>query len=80
MVRSLERDDATLDEENGIKECHPSWRESGDTPHWDMVLQLASGNLRAVRDRRVFDQTTYYYAACGSGNVVLSWVFFSLSF
>lgn len=26
--------------------------------------------------RRIFDKTTYYYAACGGGNLVLSWIFF----
>ena len=30
--------------------------------------------------RRIFDKTTYYYAACGSGNLVLSWVNFFLFF
>jgi putative flippase GtrA len=30
--------------------------------------------------RRIFDKTTYYYAACGSGNLVLSWVSFFLFF
>jgi putative flippase GtrA len=30
--------------------------------------------------RRIFDKTTYYYAACGSGNLVLSWVVFFFFF
>jgi hypothetical protein len=30
--------------------------------------------------RRVFDKTTSYYAACGSGNLVLSWIFFFVFF
>ena len=29
---------------------------------------------------RVFDKTTYYYAACGTGNLVLSWFLFFLFF
>lgn len=29
---------------------------------------------------RVFDRTTYYYAACGTGNLVLSWFLFFLFF
>ena len=27
---------------------------------------------------KLFDKTTYYYAACGAGNLVLSWVLFFL--
>lgn len=27
---------------------------------------------------KIFDKTTYYYAACGAGNLVLSWVLFFL--
>jgi putative flippase GtrA len=30
--------------------------------------------------RRIFDKTTYYYAACGSGNLVLSWILFFFFF
>ena len=30
--------------------------------------------------RRIFDKTTYYYAACGSGNLVLRWIFFFVFF
>jgi putative flippase GtrA len=30
--------------------------------------------------RRIFDKTTYYSAACGSGNLVLSWIFFFIFF
>ena len=30
--------------------------------------------------RRIFDKTTYYYAACGGGNLMLSWIFFYLIF
>lgn len=30
--------------------------------------------------RRIMDKTTYYYAACGSGNLVLSWILFFLFF
>jgi len=26
--------------------------------------------------KRLFDQTTYYYAVCGVGNLVLSWILF----
>ncbi len=29
---------------------------------------------------KVFDKTTYYYAACGVGNLVLSWVLFFVFF
>lgn len=29
---------------------------------------------------RIFDKTTYYYAACGTGNLVLSWFLFFLFF
>lgn len=27
---------------------------------------------------KIFDKTTYYYAACGAGNLVLSWILFFL--
>ena len=27
---------------------------------------------------KIFDKTTYYYAACGTGNLVLSWILFFL--
>ena len=27
---------------------------------------------------KIFDKTTYYYAACGMGNLVLSWILFFL--
>ena len=30
--------------------------------------------------RRVLDKTTYYYAACGGGNLVLSWLLFFVFF
>ena len=30
--------------------------------------------------KRIFDKTTYYYAACGTGNLVLSWILFFLFF
>lgn len=30
--------------------------------------------------KRLFDQTTYYYAVCGVGNLVLSWILFFLFF
>jgi putative flippase GtrA len=30
--------------------------------------------------RRFLDKTTYYYAACGTGNLVLSWVLFFVFF
>jgi len=29
---------------------------------------------------KIFDKTTYYYAACGTGNLVLSWVLFFVFF
>ena len=29
---------------------------------------------------RIFDKTTYYYAACGTGNLVLSWILFFVFF
>jgi hypothetical protein len=30
--------------------------------------------------KRLFDQTTYYYAVCGVGNLVLSWILFFVFF
>ncbi len=30
--------------------------------------------------KRILDKTTYYYAACGSGNLVLSWLLFFIFF
>ena len=27
---------------------------------------------------KIFDKTTYYYAACGTGNLILSWILFFL--
>jgi putative flippase GtrA len=30
--------------------------------------------------KRLFDQTTYYYAVCGVGNLVLSWILFFIFF
>ena len=30
--------------------------------------------------KRFLDKTTYYYAACGSGNLVLSWILFFIFF
>ena len=30
--------------------------------------------------RKIFDKTTYYYAACGTGNLVLSWILFFVFF
>ena len=30
--------------------------------------------------KRMLDKTTYYYAACGSGNLVLSWLLFFIFF
>lgn len=30
--------------------------------------------------KRFFDQTTYYYAVCGVGNLVLSWILFFVFF
>ena len=29
---------------------------------------------------KIFDKTTYYYAACGTGNLVLSWILFFIFF
>ncbi|MDC1362124.1 GtrA family protein [Crocinitomicaceae bacterium] len=29
---------------------------------------------------KIFDKTTYYYAACGTGNLVLSWILFFMFF
>jgi len=30
--------------------------------------------------KRLFDKTTYYYAVCGVGNLVLSWILFFVFF